>query len=648
MRWRWLAGFGLAAGLFGAAPPWTQPYLALPADRPGKVAVLLESWDVTYLSSDEDTSRVRWLARLTDAEGMGAMGHGVRYDALDTQVLTADAWVIQPNGRAHHYSERDFADVAADPRSNFWTKLRAVIFFPAGRMMPGDTLAIEVRLQQKGVLEVDAHFPPRANVMHEYFRVVPPPGTALTWHASSPEAPSPTIDSATGAATWQSEPAPLPQENRRPSGFLPDPEWVQIRPARSDLATWPAVTALAASLVEPRIVISPQVRAKALELVAGKASRWERIRALTEFVQEDIVYLSLLDGTDALAGCRPHLPEDVLSNRFGDCKDKAAFLVALLRATGDDGRVLLVKAGDPNAVDPQWASMIFDHAIVAIAGHDAPSGWPRIDGGLLGSMVVFDPTDSATPLGVLPESDQGGWALLVDSRAGKLVRLPQPVGENVKSTSVEAELDGQGELTVHSHRVFRGSNAAGVYEMEKSNPPERVALTWKDAARAFTGLPEDLTWQGKWDRPSAEYRLDLTYHSRAGHYLSDALMALGPQFAQGSPTFAQWQSADRGVAWITDQTYRCHSHVRLPAGWTVEELPADWIRTGSTVNASIHYTVENGFLTYDSRLSIKPGFYPRATYEKIRRFMERVAEAERRPVILRRQPAPPPAAAAHS
>lgn len=643
MRRGWAAALFWTAPVFGAPPLWTQPWLADPIARSGPIVVLLEGANVVYTAPEQARSRVRWIGRLQRPSGIADMNFSVSYNGLCEQITAADAWVIESGGRTHHYAQSDFLDVASDAGRDYWTKMRRLVFPAEGHVAVGDTLAVEVTKVQTGLMEVDWQFPSRSVVSQEYLRVAPPPGDRLVWRASSNSIPKPAVD-ASGTVTWRSAPLPQPSERWLPSAYLANPECVQVRPARSEIATWPSTAVLAASLVDDRIVVSPEVKRQAEALVGGHAGRWDRIRALTEFTQEKIVYLSLLDGTDSLAGCRPHLPSEVLASRFGDCKDKAALLVALLRAIGDDGRVLLVKAGDPNAIDPQWPSLLFNHAIVAIPAAGAPLSWPRVDGGALGPMVVFDPTNPVVPLGVLPESDQGGWALLVDASRGKLVRLPRPVGANVKSTTIEAEMDGSGELLIHSHRVFRGTGAAGIYALAKDSPADRMTETWLNAVSGFTPFPHDLSWKAAWDRPAAEYRLDLTYRSRAGRYLGETLMALTPQFAQGSPKFAPWRTEAEGVAWITDQTYRCHTHVRLPAGWTVEEMPDDWIRRGSTVNAEIHYQAADGFLTYDSELVLKPGFYGREQYEKIRRFMLRVAEAEDRPVILRFHPAAPPAA----
>jgi hypothetical protein len=99
----------------------------------------------------------------------------------------------------------------------------------------------------------------------------------------------------------------------------------------------------------------------------------------TRFVQDEIRYLGLEIGANTH---RPHPPAEVFSQRFGDCKDKALLLSAILRHEGIPAYVALVntdKCGQLATVVPSPEA--FDHAIVAIR-HPA------------GDYAFIDPTRS--------------------------------------------------------------------------------------------------------------------------------------------------------------------------------------------------------------------------------------------------------------
>ena len=57
----------------------------------------------------------------------------------------------------------------------------------------------------------------------------------------------------------------------------------------------------------------------------------------------------------------------MLARRFGDCKDKAALMIALLREVGIDAELVLVRTRRGGRLDTEPASLaIFDHAIVYV------------------------------------------------------------------------------------------------------------------------------------------------------------------------------------------------------------------------------------------------------------------------------------------
>ncbi|MBE9462811.1 DUF3857 domain-containing protein [Dyadobacter subterraneus] len=72
---------------------------------------------------------------------------------------------------------------------------------------------------------------------------------------------------------------------------------------------------------------------------ASKGSDNAYIGLATRFVQDEVRYLGIETGENSH---KPHNPEDVFNQRYGDCKDKAFLLCALLRANKIDANPLLV------------------------------------------------------------------------------------------------------------------------------------------------------------------------------------------------------------------------------------------------------------------------------------------------------------------
>ncbi|WP_423130132.1 DUF3857 domain-containing protein [Gaoshiqia sp. Z1-71] len=83
---------------------------------------------------------------------------------------------------------------------------------------------------------------------------------------------------------------------------------------------------------------------------------------LIRFVQDDIRYLGMEMG---IFSHKPHHPEEILDQRFGDCKDKSYLLAVLLRRIGVDAWPALVHTSIAKQLNDHVPSpFVFNHVIV--------------------------------------------------------------------------------------------------------------------------------------------------------------------------------------------------------------------------------------------------------------------------------------------
>lgn len=111
-----------------------------------------------------------------------------------------------------------------------------------------------------------------------------------------------------------------------------------------------------------------------LEAIRAKAvTPEERLRLALDFVQQDIRYF----GTEM--GVNSHQPatiDQVLRQRFGDCKDKTALLVNLLARLGIEASPVLVSTYSRDQVQARLPSpLAFDHAIAAVKLDEQQTLW---------------------------------------------------------------------------------------------------------------------------------------------------------------------------------------------------------------------------------------------------------------------------------
>jgi tetratricopeptide (TPR) repeat protein/transglutaminase-like putative cysteine protease len=170
--------------------------------------------------------------------------------------------------------------------------------------------------------------------------------------------------------------------------------------------SWHQVAEEYGKIVDKQIA-GANLRSLVGKLIAGKASRDEKAAAIIEYLDREVRYTGVEFGESALV---PHSPTEALARKYGDCKDKASLLVAMLRVADIPAHIALLNASGREDVAPDLPGMgMFDHAIVYVPGN--PDLW-------------IDATDEYARLGEIPTGDQGRLALIVGPDSNSLVHTP--------------------------------------------------------------------------------------------------------------------------------------------------------------------------------------------------------------------------------
>ncbi len=292
----------------------------------------------------------------------------------------------------------------------------------------------------------------------------------LHWVNWSPLEPQTGAEKAGAPAeTWEIlDIPPLMEEPNRPQGHAVAGRLiVRFQSPAEDgrcFAGWRDMGAWYDNLSRDSLVMTDDLSAKATELTAEASDTWAKVCALADFVQREIRYVSIQIG---IGGFKPHPASSVLRNRFGDCKDKATLMAALLVTLGIPSHYLIVHTDRGSVTSDSPVSLYsFNHAILAIR---LPNDVPDIEMPALirhprmGRLLVFDPTFPYTPLGHLPYYLQGNVALLVEEGGGELLPLPLPAPESNL-------LDREGRFTLRDDGTLEGE----VRETRRGYPADEL------------------------------------------------------------------------------------------------------------------------------------------------------------------------------
>ncbi len=227
----------------------------------------------------------------------------------------------------------------------------------------------------------------------------------------------------------------------------------------STFASWTALTQwwsqLAAEAIPARGA-DPVVHAEAVRLTQGLTTDEEKVRALYAFATTQVRYVGLEFGIHSL---KPHAVREVLQRAFGDCKDKATLLVALLAEVGIEAQVVLVRTEDNGRLHDSVASLgVFNHAIAYV---------PSLNLWLDATATHHAPRE-------LPEGDAGGVALrIVKSGQAQLEVMPDAQAHaHLQAVKLELQVQPDGAALLALDFEMHGRSAA-----------EARAQLWVDTSR---------------------------------------------------------------------------------------------------------------------------------------------------------------------
>ncbi|HEY4392455.1 MAG TPA: DUF3857 domain-containing protein [Polyangia bacterium] len=378
----------------------------------------------------------------------------------------------------------------------------------------------------------------------------------------------------------------------------------------STYATWSEVAAWYWHLVEDQLAADDDLRRTARGLVTPGMSDEARVRAVYDFVVENTRYVGLEFG---IHGYKPYKVTQVLARRFGDCKDKASLLVALLREVGVEADLVLVRTRHGGKLDPQPASLaIFDHAIVYV---------PKLDRYLDGTAEFAGATE-------LPTEDQGVMVLRVGPGGGKLTETPVfPSAASRVERRWQVAVEASGDAHIDESLSIRGAAASGWREHYQTlgERAERYGRVWDGRFPGARLLSVEMPGIGDREAPVTvrsavsvpRFAQAISGPAISGRTLELPVSGRDPDFA-GTYARLSTRRMDLVLAypWQHDEelTYR------LPAGWHLlgGGLGADAAREIESAFGRFHLDVSadgdvvrvRSFLDV-ARARIAPDEYPR-------------------------------------
>jgi len=633
----------------GEAPAWMHQQVSAPLpahDEKTEAVILFEENILTVQPNGKIKKLERQVLKILRP---GGEARGTLHFYFDPQNPITDlhAWSIPPAGKDYELKEKDAIESAVIDveGGELMSDLRMkTLRIPAATA--GSVIGFEVEHELKPNFPIDDwDFQDTVPIREAHYRLRLPNGWSYesSWLNHPIEPPASALANQWNWSITDVEAVRIEADMPPWRGIAGRMVVALIPPGGkgAGISSWNEIGTWYLGLVTGRRDASAAIKQKVAELTASAAAPLAKMQALASFVQNDIRYVAIELG---IGGHQPHPAAEVFSHRYGDCKDKATLLGAMLKEIGVESYYVIINTerGAVSAATPP--NLDFNHAILAIAlpaDIDTTTLKARLTHDKLGSILFFDPTDELTPFGSLSGALQANFGMLVAQNGGELIELPQlAVDTNGIARTAKMTLDEKGTLLGEVQETRVGDEAslqryalrAATLDTDRIKPVEALASASLSKFQILKAAVANLHVA---DRPFEwHYTLESAdYAKTAGDLLLVRPRILG---SKAQAFLETKEPRHHPVEFAGPRRDTDAFEILLPAGYVIEELPPP-VDVDDGFAAYHSKTVFlGGALHYTRSFEIKQLSVPVSNAEQLKQLYRTIENDERNSAVFRR------------
>ncbi len=606
--------------------------------------VLIDEQLVSLGNEGKLVTTENYAVKILSREGRKHASAVAFYLVSSGKVRNIDAWIIRPDGTTKSYNKKAVLDLISDP-DDVYNEGRIKIIDASSDVDTGYIFGYTIVSEEnplffQDIWQAQSSLP---TITSRYTLSLPSGwnATSLTFNHDDVK---PQVNGS--SYTWQLDDLPyIADEPMSPTtkNLVPLVA-INYQPADASQARnktfsdWGEVSNWLTKMYEPQVVIDDAVANKTKELTVNAKTELEKIRAIGTYVQ-NLQYISIDIGVGYGNGLRPRPSNLVLSRGYGDCKDKANLMRAMLRVLKIDAYPIAIFSGDPTFVRKEWATpRQFNHCIIAIKVSDETVVPTVIDHAKLGRLLIFDATDPYTPVGDLPDHEQGSYALIIAGDNGGLTAMPiTPPEVNQWNRKVEVTLSNDGNIEGVIREMAIGqpsSYARGLFRSLSNRDINKVFEGWLTRG-ATAALLKKLTPND--NQTDASFGLDVEFSApRYGQLMQGRLLVFKPAIVSRADSIYLTEKKRTHPVMIDSDSFSEQTVFNLPEGFSVDEMPDPIDLKTSFGTYSNSFQEKDGKLYYSRKLVTIRTTVPVEKYENIRKFYTDILAAEQSPVVLLR------------
>ena len=634
----------------GDAPGWMHALVNVPLpahDEKTDVVLLYSERIVAVQSADKIKITVREAYKILRPGGREYGTLAVSYNS-HSKITGMRGWCIPAQGKDYEVKDKEAMEISlpkidgSELVSDVKDKLLRI---PAAD--PGNIVGYEYEEEEQPFVLQDVwHFQESNPVREAHYTLQLPSGWEykVTW-MNYPEAKP--AQSGNQSQWVVSEVKGIKRENNMPPwqgvagqmivSFFPSGGSAQ----NQGFQNWKQMGIWYQGLTSGRRDASPELKQKVASLTTSASTALAKMKTLGDFAQRDIRYVAIELG---IGGWQPHPAAEVFNHHYGDCKDKATLMGAMLHEIGIDSYYVVINS-ERGSVTPDTPAHMggFDHAIIAIKlpeGATDSSLVATMTHPKLGKILFFDPTDELTPFGQLNGALQANYGLLVTPDGGDLVELPKlPSAMNGIQRTAKLSLSATGTVSGEVHETQVGDRAWSqrwalrtvTRDADKIKPIETLlshSLATFQITKASVGNLQ-LT-----DQPFV-----YNYSVVAQNYAKPAgnLLLVRPRFIgnKSSDLLETKEPRKYPVEFDGPSQDTDTFEITLPAGYEVDDLPPPVNADYSFASYHSKTEVNGNTLRYTRTFEVKELSVPLSKVEDLKKLYRIIAGDERNTAVLK-------------
>ncbi|MBN2482725.1 MAG: DUF3857 domain-containing protein [Candidatus Omnitrophica bacterium] len=404
----------------------------------------------------------------------------------------------------------------------------------------------------------------------------------------------------------------IPEEHMPPFSF--------VNPAIlvSSFNDWDEIYRWWYGLYKDKLALSEEIKGIITDLTKDEKSEYRKAKAIAEYVAKNIRYVAVEYGD---SGYEPHAATEVFLNRYGDCKDQAILLVAMLDAAGFNAYPVLIPTEDAYPIAEDFPSVIFNHAIAAVKINN--------------ELIFMDPTAETTSFADLPVGDQNRDVLVFSDDGYFITKTPE-LNNSRAAYTMDIDLDENENAFIKRVVTTAGAYTAYHRWYLKYTHPQTIKEDIESKMVKISSFSKLIDYEIK-DVDNFDASPQLEYSFTTEKFLNPAKdLRVVPVLNEIDlqPSLIAKERRDFPVDLLGLFTKEARVSIALPQNLRIKYLPGNIDVRTKWFDFFLSYTQGRNSLDFSQKFVIKRRFVSQDDYEEFKERLKDVFYFLREEIIL--------------